>query len=148
MDDFQVIESVPLTLLQIIGRLHPASVHLPIGASLLLLLHEVASFCGLKGFKDTGPWFVFVTLMSFLPGVATGWIRAAEFESESLQQIFVHRNFMLLAFGIMLAATAPRLVTGRVTGWYLAGLTAALVILGYGADLGGQLVYGAGHLGG
>ena len=147
MNEFELVTEAPLTLVQLAGRLHPAAIHLPIGAHVLLLLHEIAAYCDLKGFRDTAPWFVFATLLSYLPAVGTGWLRAAEFESETLNVILVHRNFMLLAFGLLLSVAGRRLITGRITVWYLTGLAASIVVLAYGADIGGKLVYGEDYFG-
>ena len=147
MDEFELVADAPLTLLALVGRLHPAAVHLPIGAHVLLMLHESAAYCGIKGFRGSATWLIFATLLSYMPAVATGWVRAGEFDSESLNAIMVHRNFMFIAFAILLVVGGRRLLTDRVTGWYLVGLLASLIALAYGADLGGRLVYGEDYFG-
>lgn len=146
-DDFELEVVADLSLWDLIGRLHPAAVHMPIAITFLFLLHEIAVYFKLKGFKETAPYYMLATVLSYLPAVATGWIRAGEFESESLVDIYTHRNYMLLSYLILVILTSWRMFSNKIKGWYLIGLLIVCIVMAYSADLGGKLVYGEDYFG-
>ena len=146
--DIEIVADTALTWVEILGRFHPVTVHMPIAACLLLLAHEIAGYFNIKGFRDTAPYYTTAAVLSYLPAVATGWVRALEFQSETLNKIMSHRNIMFLALAIMVCLASWRLLSKRAPGWYLIGLLVVCVLTGYSADLGGKLVYGEDYFGG
>ncbi len=148
MEDFEIVTEAALTVTELIGRLHPVAVHLPIACTILLFLHECAAFFDIKGFRETAPYYIAVTLLSYLPAIATGWVRSQEFNSDALTRIGEHRNLLLLAFGFLVAVCGRRMMVQRPHWVYLLALLAALVLVSLGADIGGKLVYGEDYFGG
>ncbi len=141
---------------QLVGRLHPIFVHLPIGWLTLLVLLELAA---LVRRRDEGDRFrlalLVLALASCLPAVVSGLLRADEVTSlarDSVGLVTLHRNLMFAVSGATALALALRLGLGRprlagaARALYLVVLLAAAALLVYGAHLGGKLVFGERYL--
>jgi len=132
---------------QIIGRLHPAAVHIPIGWVWLLALMEVLIFLTRRdALAEIGEYLAPATLIGCLPAIATGLIRASQLPQhpESMASVALHRNVALLMTSVILAAVLLRLgrrrnFGGRVRLLYLALLVAASFLAGLGGHLGGRM---------
>lgn len=140
-----------LSLWQLVGRLHPLLVHLPIGWLLLLLLVELAALrrAAGEGWQRLGRGLLVATLLVALPAVVSGLLRADALPPEPLMNL--HRNVMLGLVGLLVVALPLRLgggakpPLGRRLG-YLALLAAAVCLLLWGGHLGGVLVRGPNYL--
>ena len=141
--DFELVVDT-LTTAELFGRLHPLSVHLPIAATILLLVYEVAARFGVKGVVQSMKLHIAIALGSYLPAIATGMMRMQEYtDDDAIRQALVHRDAMIGALALLSMLCWWRWLTPhRVTWWYLAGLAAAIAFMGFGADLGGLLVFG------
>lgn len=148
MDEFEIVAETALTVVELFGRLHPLAVHMPIAATIFLLMHETAAYFNVKGFRETAPFYVLTSVLSYLPAVATGWIRSRDFQSDTLIRIMEHRNLMLGALVLLTFAAGWRLSTRRLNWVYLVVLFISLVVMSMSADIGGKLVYGEDYFGG
>lgn len=133
--------------LKVLGRLHPAFVHLPLGLLIALLLFELLRI------KDTshsryGAVLWLITPAAFLPAIVSGLIRATELvQLGASPSVSAHRNWMLASLLLLViaaglwftpgASNSPRARIVRVTLVALATIFAFL-----GAHLGGKMVYG------
>ena len=142
------------TLSKVIGRNHPALVHLPIGMLAALLLVELASV--IRPTLDMGKaglLLALFTALSFIPAAISGLIRAKEVfaNSDPSPLLLEHRNLMIAAFVFILGAAALRIakrkgLDGPLRLAYLALILISLILAGLGGHHGGQLVYGEGYL--
>lgn len=139
---------------EVVGRLHPALVHLPIAWLLLWLLVEILVVgLGRERLVACRLGLGALTVGSFLPASLSGFLRAAELEAlgASPAPLEGHRLWMLVAAGLALACLGARLL-GRRGGRralepaVLAGLALAAAALAWGAHLGGRMVHGEGYL--
>ena len=139
---------------QLIGRNHPAAVHLPIGLAAAALL--VALLSVIRPAYPLGKSSLVLCaamLLSFLPATLSGFLRAQELFGEAgpTELLLEHRNLMIGAFVITIGATvlvaAKRgVLEGRLKLIHLALLVAAFALLAVGGHHGGQMVYGASFL--
>jgi uncharacterized membrane protein len=142
------------TVLQIIGRNHPAAVHIPIGMLIAVCLIELLSV--VRPGLDLGKSEVILsaaTALGFVLAAVTGLLRASEvFANREIAPLLIeHRNVMIAAFAIFLLSLAPRFAKkdrlhGAARYVYLALLFASLLLTGVGGHYGGQLVYGESYL--
>lgn len=144
----------PEGVLDLVGRLHPAIVHLPIGWMYLVLLADLVAFLGgREAWRSFGLWTLAVTIAASLLAATTGLIRA-DFMSrdpELARAILSHRNLMLSSIGLLLAAMGVRLAgrnrpEGVVRGLYLALILAAAAVMAIGGHYGGRIVFGPDYL--
>jgi uncharacterized membrane protein len=148
------VEGKPTGLADLAGRLHPALVHFPIAWLLGLALVD---FVGLvrkrEAWQRAGIYVLAGTVLSLLPTVATGLLRAAHMQFDpTLRALLVtHRTLNFVVAGLLLAALALRLARyNRLLGWwrlaYLALVFAASGVVLVAADFGGRMVYGPDYL--
>ncbi|MBK8481708.1 MAG: hypothetical protein IPL40_11095 [Proteobacteria bacterium] len=150
-------EPIQHSVLALIGRLHPLTVHFPIAWLLLALLVEL----GAAGFRPPG-WrratlpLLALAVLSCLPSIASGLFRATSVavggDAATLSLIVDHRNLMLgsatcatlaLALGLWLRRHEGR----RAACWsFRALLVLAATLLIAGSHLGAKLVYGERYL--
>lgn len=143
-------ESNDFGLLQIVGRNHPALVHIPIGFVLAVVLIELLTLLfpridpGRSGFILS-----LATVVSFLPAIISGWLRSLElFATVEAPMIFLeHRNMMILGSIVFTVGTLLRIfrrdqLEGATRVIYLALLILSLVLVALGGHHGGELVYG------
>jgi uncharacterized membrane protein len=143
-----------LSATQLVGRLHPALVHLPIAWLVLLVLVELGSLIRRRQeWERTGLWLLLLAVASAIPAIATGLLRAEEMLAEAPEAAGLalrHRNLMFGAAGAAAVALALRLARRPPRGaWralYLAIVLAAAGLVGYGAHLGAKMVFGVDYL--
>ena len=83
----------------LLGQMHPAVVHLPIGGFMLVVLIELgAFFLNRPCWKDWGFLTHILTLFSFAPAVVTGLLKASYLpEDPDLHALMTtHRNLMFV----------------------------------------------------
>ena len=149
-------ETQQLTIPQILGRLHPMAVHLPIGWIILLLLWEVFISVMHRRFSALAPVGLLLgpaAVLSTLPAIATGLMRAEEIAAKGagVSNVHDHRNLMLAAAVALVAAVGLRLVrrerlAGTARLVYFALLATSAALLSAGGHLGGKLVFGNAYL--
>ncbi|HEY3359329.1 MAG TPA: DUF2231 domain-containing protein [Polyangia bacterium] len=134
----------------LVGRYHPALVHLPLA---WLLLLGVIDFMGLVlGREEWRRWgyytLVFVAV-SVVPTVITGLLRARYMNADEITAplIVIHRTLNLIVAGAVLAALVIRVSRrGRLSGAariaYLLVVFAAVVLVIISGSYGGRIVYG------
>ena len=135
----------------LVGKLHPLSVHLPIGWLLLLVLVEFAGL-GWPQARAAGLPLAALTLFAFLPAIATGLLRAASYTpGTGATDAQTHRNLMLgaltllaLALGVRVTKEFSQRRLGR--GLYLGLVATSCGLMVLGSHLGAKLVYGAHYL--
>jgi uncharacterized membrane protein len=142
------------SLSRVIGRNHPALVHIAIGMLVALVLVELLSMIrpGLDMGKS-GMVLSIVTAFSFIPAAVSGLIRAGEVFADRPPSplMLEHRNLMIAAFSACLAAAVIRWVKkdalkGKLRLLYLGLVVLSLLLTGLGGHHGGQLVYGENYL--
>ncbi len=144
-----------VSLLEFFGRLHPAMVHFPIAWFMLLLLIEMGTYV-LPLIKDIKIGFItlLLSIISFIPAIATGLANASHLSSEDeslIQMMTQHRNFMFITFFVTLIALIFRVMKKNslsgIAKWiYLSLIIIAAIIITFAADIGGQMVYGENYL--
>ena len=147
-------DDTPTTLFGVMGRLHPALVHLPIAWTLLLCLVELIALARpQEGWRSAGLYLSILTWLSFLPAALTGLLRLEQLpqDPEALAPALLHRNIMYIAAGLASTVALLRvLAKNRLTGprrlVYLALVCLTFALVGLGAHLGGKLVYGDDYL--
>ncbi|MCA9667058.1 MAG: hypothetical protein KC503_15780 [Myxococcales bacterium] len=140
-------------LADLIGKLHPMAVHVPIGWLLLLLLVDAATFLLKKhSWEPAGRLLLLAATLSMLPAVATGLLRhATHGPSDAEAMIVLHRNVMLAMAAASAAALGLRLsrregLRGAYRAGYLLLIAASAALLLVGGHLGGKIVFGADYL--
>lgn len=138
----------------LLGRLHPLTVHLPIGWFILLVLVDLGAFAfRRRGWERVGLPLLVGVVASFLPAMATGLLRyytqTEGTPSEALAE--AHRNLILATAACCAAALALRWRSRDrfrgVARWsYWGLLVAASGLLVIGAHKGSQLVFGESYL--
>ena len=139
---------------QVLGRMHPAVVHFPIGWLALTFLLDLLAWAFRKADLQKASFHALgATLLSFPPAAIAGYLRADELTGgRALPTLMAwHRNLNLLAAAICLAAFLLRLWKkndlARTAKWgYMTLLTGALLVLMVGAHLGGKMVFGPDYL--
>jgi uncharacterized membrane protein len=135
---------------QIIGRNHPALVHVPIGFILAVCLLEFLALCFPKIELGQATFILcLATVASFIPASLTGWLRAGELfaSRQAPDLLFEHRNLIIAACAIFTVSVLLRVfrkdkLQGMAKTVYLGLLLLSMVLIGLGGHHGGQLVYG------
>lgn len=138
----------------ILGRLHPPLVHLPIGWLTLALIIECMVFIvGYTYLQPAGLLILWGTALSYVPGIISGLLRFQSYDNdpEVIAEVIEHRNVMFISFGFVVTALIYRIVRkrhmqGNERYAYLALLALADVIMGLGGHMGGELVFGDDYL--
>jgi uncharacterized membrane protein len=144
--------SAKMETLDLIGRLHPLAVHLPIGWLVLLLLAELWGIVRKGDFWRRATLVLLVlTAVSIVPGIVTGLIRhSTHGGDDNAALILIHRNLIFGMAGLIAAALALRLwkktLVGPLKLVYLTLILAATALMTAGAHLGGKAVYGPDYL--
>jgi len=138
----------PKDIPTVLGRFHSASVHIPIGWTLLAVLFE----CVVLGLKKhelnkTSLSILGLAVLSFAPALTSGLLRLKEFKPDQVGDVLVHRNVMLTAWGLITLAFMLRLILkkrflGGFRFAYLTLLLALIAVITYGSHMGGRLIYG------
>jgi uncharacterized membrane protein len=137
-----------LTVMQIIGRLHPSMVHLPIGWLLLLVLLEILEIRRKERLGPVAPIVLVISVFLWAAAIATGLLRAEETPPDAV--VLNHRNLMLISGGLVLLSLPARLGNAQMTRLrniaYWVFLGAAVVIMVWGGHIGGRVARGPGYL--
>jgi len=144
-------ESTSLSLTALLGRLHPAVVHFPIGWLVLLLIMDSTAFVLRKTtLVRWGPFLLGGTVLSMLPAIATGLLRYSAY-SEPDSLALDHRNLIFIMAALCLSALIVRLVKGNdlrgIVRWiYLLLILSATGLILMASHHGGKLVFGEAYL--
>jgi len=141
-------------LLTLLGRMHPALVHFPIGWVVLLLIVDLADMWrGREECSRAGLFILVLACLSFFPATITGLLLAGSMPSdpEFRSMMVLHKNLNISAGGVCLGALAFRLgwagKGGRAARWayvsLVAGSAALLLVAGH---LGGKMAFGSAYL--
>ena len=151
--DFEVVEKPEQkwTLGKIVGRMHPAVIHMPIAWLVLLVLVDILNFVlGQKWLNKPGYWLLILTVCSFIPALLTGFINLNH--KASVDELAIqHRNMAILAFALCIAALNWRVIKknnleGGVKYLYLLLILLAAALIGQTGHLGGKMVFGLEYL--
>ena len=135
-----------------LGRLHPLTVHFPIGLALTAAAVELLNIIRRK--REASPFAITATGIAAVTAIFAaffGWLNA-DFEGASQgTTLFLHRWLGIIAAGGLTLVFLTGLVgrTGvRITAFngYRWGLIICALIVGIGAHFGGEMVYGKGYL--
>ncbi|MCG3172162.1 MAG: hypothetical protein GMKNLPBB_00308 [Myxococcota bacterium] len=143
-----------MDLKTLLGHLHPAVVHLPIGwLNVLLILELLALLLKRRELEPAGLWVHGVLLAGFPPAIMSGIMREEEMEHlGSLDKMAeTHERLMFIVAGLCVASFILRFVkrrefTGAPRIVYLVILLAAAGVMAYSGHIGGEMVYGEDHL--
>lgn len=145
----------PADFWDFVGRLHHGVVHLPIGWLLLMVLLDIAAFgFNRRAAEDVGLWTLGLTVLSFVPGIVTGMLRAAHLRDAPEIAVLVgqHQAMIFITFGLAALAFGVRWLNrerliGGMRGAYLTliGLAAGLMLVA--GHWGGRIVFGPDFLG-
>ena len=137
----------------LIGRLHPITVHMPLAWLLLLVLVDLGTFfLGMGYWRRAGPLLLFATVLSSIPAVITGMMREDHVSGFfKLQILTLHQNVMLAMFGACVLALIIRVksknrLAGGATTIYLALIGVAMFLAIIGGHLGAKMVFGPKYL--
>lgn len=152
--EIQAAAEKPTTIDVLMGRLHPALVHLPIGWLLATLLLDFLGLClNRTGFHRAGLVLLLVAALSCMPAMVSGWLRASELASggPSADLVISHRNLMIGVSSLVVLALGLRLwrknqIEGLFRWIYLGMILIGSGLIGFGGHLGGKLVFGANFL--
>ncbi len=142
------------SILEVAGRFHPALCHFPIAWLVLLCMVELASARRGRPLAFSGLFGISLTALSFVPAVTTGFLRSwtrGEDDLETLAEVALHRNVMIIVAVLCLSAFALRLrgfaAGRRIANLYLLLLVAAAALVLVGGHLGARLAHGDDYLG-
>ncbi|HEQ99064.1 MAG TPA: DUF2231 domain-containing protein [candidate division Zixibacteria bacterium] len=161
VEEFEMVEDVvdvteqetSLGLFEIIGRMHPATVHFPISWLFLLFLTEMIAFIYNKpAWHRAGFYILIMAVLSIAAAAATGLINASnqELEGELHSLMITHRNLNYVVAGLSVLALGIRIgrrsLSGYLHGIYLAFIVVATVLVLISGHLGSKMVYGLKYL--
>lgn len=126
-------------MLELIGKLHPLAVHLPIGFLTLLGVMELLALRRGKELDTANRIILLLTIPAALVSVIFGWLLAAHKGDEG-STLFWHR---WLGTGVAVAVILLWLIRwrGKMIAYRVA-LVLTLSLLGVASHFGGTLVYG------
>ena len=154
-EDFEIVETdLSPGPAELVGRMHPAMVHFPIGWITLVLLLDLLTLVFVRReLEPAGLWALALGLLAFVPAVATGLLRAGytTVSAGIYHPVETHRNLAFLVLLICVTALATRWkarknLTGTVQWVYLAMMAVAAGLIGFVWHLGGKMVYGENFL--
>jgi len=162
VEEVEVVEEVSPTgahgnaqkpdgLLYSLRNFHPVVVHFPIAWLLLLLLVEtVVLLFPMVGLEKWSPALLVITLLSFIPALASGFGMEAAHESAtgSFHELMESHESFAIATACTLAAAFVLRLAARGKSWhrarfgyYILVLSAAVLVTLTG-HFGGQMVWG------
>jgi uncharacterized membrane protein len=139
---------------KVIGRIHSALVHVPIGWLTLLLLLDLATFLLKRAdFERVGVYVLIGTVLSFFPAIAAGFLRMDELTGDVNVPALMtlHRNLILLMATLTAVALMLRLFKrNQLRGFwkvsYISLIFAAVLLISVAGHVGGKLVFGENFL--
>jgi uncharacterized membrane protein len=136
----------------LLGRLHVAIVHLPIGWVLMSLLLELLALRR-RELAPAGAWVLAGAVVSFVPGCVTGLLREGFVSPAPAVRALVqtHETLALTAAGLAIVALGLRLafrkdLSGIRRTAYLAVLAASAATVAAAGHWGGKVAWGATNL--
>ena len=156
VDQFETVQpptpSLPFSTM--VGRFHPALAHFPIGWLIALAVIDAVTFLARRVELNTaGNLLLGATVAAFAAAAATGLLRATQLPNDqnTLHDIAVHRNVMLVTAGLVATAAVLRWVrrgplTGARKAAYLGFVFVGATLVLLGGHLGGRLVFGDAYL--
>ncbi len=147
-------EDTSMGFVDLVGRFHPASVHMPLGFLVALFVFEILVLLGVaKDGGRTGLILGIMTVLSFIPATLSGFARAMELERLGSASSFLanHRNLMLAMALMALAAVIIRWkkrdrLEGTFKIAYMVLLCLSVLAALAGGHLGGKMVFGENFL--
>jgi|GEM_PF-863393 len=148
--EFEAV-SVP----ELLGRLHPAIVHLPIGWLMMVFIIDAVTFVLKKAnWEQWGFYALAGTVLSFVPAMTTGFLNAdyqLAASADRLELITTHRNLIIAVATICVLAFLIRFskrhgLVGVHKLIYLGLISAATGLIGLAGHMGGKLVFGVNYL--
>ena len=132
---------------QVVGRLHPLLVHLPIGIVALAALDEMIAAARRRQ-RTLPDWTLAAALVATAVSLLTGLVLAREEAPEDLPPVHTHRNAAFAMSALLAAAAAVRWKMRSAAGaaLYRILLVFALAGLVLAAHLGAALVHGEDYL--
>lgn len=162
IEEVEAVEAVPTVqtgapakegALGTVGKLHPLLVHFPIAWLLLLGLVDGLTFGLRRGhWARAGLWLLALAVLSAIPAVVTGLLRADHVQDPKLiEELVEHRNLALMTLGAAALALALRVIrrnelSGLYRLLYLALIVGAMGLVIATGHHGGMLVYGENYL--
>ena len=145
----------PSGLADVISKLHPAFVHIPIGWLLMVLLLDLAALG--MGLREFGRWGLFAlagTALSMIPAGVSGMLREDGFAgapAQTVSLIGTHKGLMITMASLVLLALVLRIsrknqLEGLWKGAYLVLVFVAGGLIVVGGHVGGKIVFGPEHL--
>lgn len=140
-------------LTRLVGHMHPALVHFPIGWLVMTLIVDLVTFVGHRPrWKNAGLLLLIAAVLSFIPAIATGLLNASlESDTDQMSLILLHRNLIfamsaltIIALGIR--AVARNELAGTAQSLYMGLMIAATVLILYAGHIAGKAVYGPNYL--
>jgi len=138
--------------LRLVGRIHPLLVHFPIAWMLLLLLVDALAFgFNREALRTVGLPLLGITLVSFLPALATGLLNAGH-KDPATTHMLLHRNAAFAATGLAALAFGVRWsrrstgLRGKALAAYFALVALSVAVLSFAGHLGGKMVFGEEYL--
>ena len=138
--------------LRLLGRLHPLTVHFPIGLALTAAVVELVNI--IRRRRDASPFAFTATGIAAATAIIAavfGWLNADYEGATEGTTLFLHRWLGVIAAGglsiVFLAGIVGRSGV-RITAFngYRWGLLICAVVLAVGSHFGGEMVYGKGYL--
>ena len=162
--EIELVKSSPEA--SIVAHFHPALVHFPIAWVVLLFAVELIWVARKRELSPFGLLLLWLVVMSLVPAIISGWLRGNGYATDELADVYDHRNVNLCASGLLAVIVSirtawffrarkyPNTSSVRVKdlvskGWlaaYVAALGVAMLLMLYGAYLGGRLVHGANYV--
>ncbi len=155
IDEIEVVVSKKaIGFWEILGRLHPAVVHIPIGWLMMVVIIDlVALLLGRDEWASWGLYALIGTVLSFAPAIFTGFLNASSIapDSPSFSLMETHRNLNLLVSILCVAALMLRIkkrnaLEGGSKWTYLGLILLSAVLLALSGHLGGKMVFGENYL--
>jgi uncharacterized membrane protein len=139
---------------EMVGRFHPALVHVPIAWLLLLFIVDAGALVfRRRGWERAGLLLHIGTLISFVPAMLTGLIRASHvvLDESQLTTLNLHRNLNIAVVALVVVALAVRLkrrnhLGGVVKLAYLVLVLTSVALVSVAGHIGGKMVFGENYL--
>ncbi len=155
LEDIEIVEpQQPPGFLEILGRFHPAVVHIPIGWLMMVVIIDLVTF--VVGREDWAEWGFYAlggTVLSFFPAILTGFLKASTLATDSpiFSLMETHRNLNMLVVSLCILAFLVRLgkrnrLEGRVRQLYLGLILLSAALLTISGHIGGEMVFGENYL--
>lgn len=136
-------------LSQLAGRLHPLTVHFPVGLLLVAALAEVwGAFRKRPAASPLARGCLWFGALSACAAAGMGWLNAAhEFAGDTTLTLGLHRwlgvaTAAAAMFAAFMALAAGNANMARAVGAYRAGLVLAALLVAVGGHFGGVLTHG------